>query len=210
MPWPQGSLGNGDQASFRLQTGARVARRGFIGAAGVLLVMTACAPRRQPSLVGGPFHLIDQNGRPVDQRILRGKWTAVFFGYTFCPDVCPTTLTTLGQASTLLGSRAENFQVVFISVDPARDSPAALKLYLSNPAFPKGAIGLTGTPAQVAATAAAYRVYYKKAGVGPDYSVDHTAIVYLMDPKGRFSQPLDAAAEPAQVARQIAGAMKQG
>ncbi|HEY5105504.1 MAG TPA: SCO family protein [Caulobacteraceae bacterium] len=171
------------------------------------MLTAACAPRAQPSLIGGPFQLTDQNGRRVDERILRGKWTAVFFGYTFCPDVCPTTLTNLGQASALLGSRARDFQVVFISVDPARDTPAQLKSYLSSPAFPTGAMGLTGTPAQVAAAAAAYRVYYKRAGSGPDYSVDHTAIVYLMDPKGRFSQPVDDAAAPAQIARQIAGAM---
>ena len=142
------------------------------------------------SAIGGPFHLIDQNGAAVDERILNGKWTAVFFGYTYCPDVCPTTLATLAQAIERLGPGAKTFQVVFISVDPGRDTPAQLKAYLSSPAFPKGVIGLTGSPAQVAAAARAYRVYYRKAGDGPGYSVDHTSIVYLMDPKGRFSRPI--------------------
>jgi protein SCO1/2 len=160
-----------------------------------------------PSEVGGPFNLIDQNGARVDEHILEGKWTAVFFGYTFCPDVCPTTLTTLAQAIDRLGPDAKRFQVVFITVDPERDTPAQLETYLSSPAFPRGAIGLTGTPTQIASTARAYRVYYKKTGDGPNYGMDHTSIVYLMDPKGRFSRPVGFGAAPPDIARQIAEAM---
>jgi len=160
-----------------------------------------------PSSVGGPFSLTNQDGARVDQRILKGKWTAVFFGYTFCPDVCPTTLTTLGQAVGQMGPRARDFQVVFVSVDPDRDTPAQLKTYLSSPAFPKGTVGLTGTPAEVAAIAGAYHVYYKKAGGGSNYAVDHTSIVYLMDPKGRFSRPLAFGVAPADLAHQISQAM---
>jgi protein SCO1 len=93
-------------------------------------------------------------------------------------------------------------------VDPERDTPAALKTYFSSPAFPKGAIGLTGTPAQIASVARSYRVYYKRAGDGPNYSMDHTSIVYLMDPQGRFSRPLAVGAAPADVTRQITEAMR--
>ncbi len=160
-----------------------------------------------PSEVGGPFRLTNQNGAPVDERILTGKWTAVFFGYTFCPDVCPTTLTNLAQAADRLGPDAKRFQVVFITVDPERDTPAQLKTYLSTPAFPKGVIGLTGTAAQIASAARAYRVYYKKAGDGPNYGMDHTSVVYLMDPQGRFSRPIAFGAAPPDIARQIADAM---
>jgi protein SCO1/2 len=153
--------------------------------------------------IGGPFHLTDQGGAPVDQRILLGKWTAVFFGYTYCPDVCPTTLAALGQSSDELGPDRKRFQVVFITVDPARDTPAVLARYLSSATFPKGAIGLTGTPAQIAQVARAYHVFYQKVPQGRSYVMDHTAVVYLMDPEGRFTAPLDVTAPPAQVAGRL-------
>jgi protein SCO1/2 len=159
------------------------------------------------SAIGGPFKLVSQTGAPVDQSVLRGKWSAVFFGYTYCPDVCPTTLTTLGRAVEALGDRAPRFQVVFITVDPERDTPRALATYLSTPAFPRATIGLTGSPAQIAAAAKAYHVFYQKVPQGASYSMDHTAVVYLMDPAGRFSRPLDLTVPPADIARQIAEAM---
>jgi len=183
------------------------------GLLGLAVLLAGCghgAPKSAPSDIGGPFQLIDQRGARVDEHILQGKWTAVYFGYTFCPDVCPTTLTTLAQAIDRLGGDARRFQVVFITVDPARDTPAQLATYLSSPAFPKGAIGLTGSPAQIAAVAHAYHVYYKKAGDGPNYSMDHTSIVYLMDPTGVFSRPLAFGAAPADIARQIEAAMHGG
>ena len=161
------------------------------------------------ALVGGPFQLVDQNGRPADQDLLKGRWSAVFFGYTYCPDVCPTTLQALAQAEARLGDRAKALQVVFISVDPERDTPAQMKTYLSTPAFPKGAIGLTGTPAQVAAAAKAYRVYYQKDGKGDGYAVSHSSIVYLMNPAGKFDRALTESQTPAEVATQIGEAMAQ-
>jgi protein SCO1/2 len=179
---------------------------GFIAASVfVTLILAACG---QPQVaVGGPFKLVDQNGRPQDQSILKGKWSAVFFGYTFCPDVCPTTLQTLAEAQDRLGPKARDFQVVFISVDPARDTPAQLKTYLSSPAFPKGTIGLTGTDAQVAQAAKAYHAYYQKQGSGQNYEVQHGSAVYLMDPKGRFSGIVAFGAPPDEVARQISEKM---
>jgi len=153
--------------------------------------------------IGGPFHLTNQAGAAADQRLLLGKWTAVFFGYTYCPDVCPTTLAALGQVSDDLGPDQKRFQVVFITVDPARDTPEVLGRYLSSTTFPKGAIGLTGTPAQIADVARAYHVFYQKVPQGSSYVMDHTAVVYLMDPKGQFTAPLDLTAPPPQVAEHL-------
>lgn len=161
-------------------------------------------------LVGGPFQLVDQNGRVVDQGVLARKWTAVFFGYTFCPDVCPTTLTTLGEAQTQLGAKAQDFQVIFITVDPARDTSAQLKAYLSSPVFPKGTLGLTGAPAQIDQAAKAYKVFYQKEGSGQTYVMDHTSAIYLMDPSGKFNRVLAENLKPDEIAHQITDAMAQG
>lgn len=163
--------------------------------------------RGQPS-VGGPFELVDQNGAPADEAILKGKWSAVFFGFTYCPDVCPTTMQAMALAQDRLGPKAKDFQVVFITVDPARDTPAQLKTYLSNEGFPKGIIGLTGTAEQVDAAAKAYRAYYAKNGEGPDYLMDHFSGAYLMDPKGRFDRILPYGISPEELARQISEAMR--
>lgn len=157
---------------------------------------------------GGAFQLVDQGGRPVTEKVLKGKWTAVFFGYTYCPDVCPTTMAAMAQAQDRLGPKGKDLQVVFITIDPERDTPAQLTTYLSNDAFPKGAIGLTGTPAQVAAAAKAYRVFYEKAGTGQDYLMNHSTPTYLMDPKGRFQKVLPFGIGPDEIARQIADAMR--
>jgi len=158
--------------------------------------------------IGGPFALVDQDGRAADQRVLAGKWSAVFFGYTNCPDTCPATLLALNVAAAKLGPARKDFQVVFVSIDPARDTPAQMKLYVANQGYPPGGlIGLTGSPAQVAAIANGYHVFYAKAGTGADYGMQHSAGVYLMDPKGRFSRPLDEAAPPTQLTQQIAAAM---
>jgi protein SCO1/2 len=160
--------------------------------------------------LGGAFHLVDQAGRPADERRLEGKWTAVFFGYTQCPDACPTTLFALGQAEKLLGPKAADFQTVFISVDPARDTPARLAAYLSNEAFPHRSIGLTGTEAQTAAAARAYKVYYQKAGEGADYTVNHSTFTYLMNPKGRFVCVIPYNAPPQDIVAKVQKAMAAG
>jgi protein SCO1/2 len=157
--------------------------------------------------VGGPFHLVDQDGRAVDQHILDGHWSAVFFGYTYCPDTCPATLQALGAASRQIGD-ATPLQVVFITVDPARDTQTQMKLYLQSQGFPAHAIGLTGSPEQIAAVAKAYGVYYAKAGSGADYTMDHSAAVYLMDPKGRFARPLSHDMAPSLIAQQIKAAQQ--
>lgn len=167
-------------------------------------------PAPQTAAVGGPFHLVDQKGRPVDESILKGKWSAVFFGFTYCPEACPTTLFALAQAQDRLGPKAKDLQPVFISVDPARDTPAQMANYLSNDAFPKGTIGLTGSAEQVGAAAKAYKVYFQKTGEGEDYLVDHSTITYLMSPKGRFVCVIPYGLTPEQMADRIGKAMREG
>ena len=197
--------------------------RGFIAILAILAlafaVITGLAVQKgvlgpardqQTAALGGPFHLVDQTGRPRDQHLLDGKWTAVFFGYTNCPDACPTTLFALGQTEKLLGPRAADFQTVFISVDPARDTPAQLAKYLSNDAFARHVTGLTGSEAQVAEAAKAYKVFFQKAGQGADYTVNHSTFTYLMNPRGQFACVIAYDATPQQIASQVQKAMAQG
>jgi protein SCO1/2 len=193
----------------------------LLGAAAAALWLAGCGPQTSAgsqgevvstgeALIGGPFQLVNQDGKAVDQSLLTGKWTAVFFGYTYCPDVCPTTLQTLALAQQTLGGKAKDLQVVFVSVDPERDTPAQIKAYLAGPAFPKGTIGLTGSPDQVAAAAKAYRVYYAKQGTGEGYTLNHSSIVYLMNPNGKFDRVVSESQTPAQIATQIGDAMATG
>ena len=163
----------------------------------------------QPS-VGGPFQLVDQDNRPVDQTMLDGKWSLVFFGFTYCPDFCPTTLTSLEATRTLLGADADNLQIVFVSVDPERDTPQALKDYLSSDGFPPGVIGLTGTPEQVAEAARVYRAYFEKVGDGEDYTMNHRLTVYLMGPDGKFRSALSYDLGPERSAQLIRRVMARG
>ncbi|HYD28670.1 SCO family protein [Brevundimonas sp.] len=160
--------------------------------------------------VGGPFQLVDHNGRPVDQTMLEGKWSLVFFGFTYCPDFCPTTLAALEATRQRLGDKAENLQIVFISVDPERDTPQALKDYLSSDGFPEGVIGLTGTPDQVRAAADVYRAYYQKVGEGEDYTMNHSLTVYLMGPDGKFRTAVAEELGPERSAAVIERAMARG
>ena len=161
--------------------------------------------------IGGPFHMVDQDGRPVDQSVLRGEWNAVFFGYVSCPDVCPTTLQTLAAAQDRLGARGKDLRTVLVTVDPERDTPAQMKVYLAQPDFPRGSLGLTGTLAQVAQIAKAYRVYYQKVPhPGGSYDMDHSAAIYLMDPQGRFVMPLQESQGAQAIADQIGKAMAAG
>jgi protein SCO1/2 len=189
-------------------------RNPIIGLAAVaILAVAGCGTRQHAapaaSDIGGPFQLTAENGKRVDQGLLRGKWSAVYFGYTFCPDTCPATLAALADAQADLGAKAGDFRVVFITVDPERDTPKQLAAYLSSPSFPKGTIGLTGSDADIKAVAARYHVYYQRQGAGPAYSVDHTSVVYLMDPEGRFVQPVPEG-PPAAMAKQILSAMTNG
>ena len=162
------------------------------------------------ALVGGPFQMVDQTGQAVDQSLLDGKWSLVFFGFTYCPDFCPTTLAAIEATRARMGARGEDIQVVFITVDPERDTPEALKAYLSSDGFPEGVIGLTGTPEQVAATARTYRAIYEKVGEGEAYTMNHSLTVYLMGPDGQFRSALAHDLGPERSAQLLERVMARG
>jgi protein SCO1/2 len=156
----------------------------------VLLVNGPVSPPTgaQTAAIGGPFRLTDQNGSAVTDQDLKGRPFLVFFGFVNCPDICPTTLFEVSEILRKLGPDADRVGALFITVDPERDTPAALKDYLSS--FDPHLSGLTGDPAAVTAVAKAYRVYFKKVPLEQGgYTMDHTAIVYLMDKQGRFVSP---------------------
>lgn len=156
--------------------------------------------------IGGPFTLVDGDGRTVTDADYRGHPLLVYFGYTYCPDVCPTTLSTIAEALDLLGNRGKDIIVLFITIDPERDKPAAMKAYAK--AFHPQIVGLTGTPEQVAAAARAYRVYYAKVQPDPkdpeDYLMDHSAYTYLMGRDGKYLTHFPHGISPQDMADQIA------
>jgi protein SCO1/2 len=169
------------------------------GLAGLALVAAAALSgtlavlehqRRNPPIaaapaVGGPFRMTDQDGRPVTEASLKGRPTAMFFGFTYCPEVCPTTLLDLTNWMKRMGTRADRLNVVFVSVDPERDTPTQLKTYLSS--FDPRIQGFSGTPEDTAAMAALYKVHYEKIAVeGGPYTMDHSTTIYLFDAEGRF------------------------
>ncbi len=160
----------------------------------ILFAVAACHARpAEPPLagarIGGPFVLTDQNGRTVRDTRFAGRYRIVYFGYTFCPDVCPTALQHLMQGlkafDAAAPARAAKIQPIFITVDPGRDTPAVLKTYVG--AFDPRLIGLTGTPAQIAAVAKEYGVYYQRRdqGGGSDYLMDHMSQAVLFGPDGQ-------------------------
>jgi protein SCO1/2 len=163
----------------------------------------------QPT-VGGPFTLTNQDGQVVDQSILKDKWTLVFFGFTYCPDYCPTTLGVLNAVQERMGGKAKDLQIVFVSIDPERDTPKLLKDYLSSDGFPDGVIGLTGTPEQTAQVAKAYRAFYQKVGEGEGYTMNHSLTVYLMGPDGQFRSAVAHDLGPDKTAKLIERAMERG
>ncbi len=153
--------------------------------------------------IGGPFSLVDQDGATRTEKDFLGRPMIVYFGYTFCPDVCPTELMNISAALDRLGPRAKEVSVLFISVDPDRDTPAVLKDFVDN--LGGGITGLTGSPEQVAAAARAYRVYYQKAK-GKDeenYPVDHTGFIYIMDSRGRYAAHLGPNADPERIVQKV-------
>ncbi len=155
-----------------------------------------------PVAIGGPFRLIDQNGKAVTEQDMKGKPFLVFFGFTHCPDVCPTTLFDVSEVLRSLGPDADRAGALFITVDPERDTTAALKDYLGS--FDPHVRGLTGDADALAAVAKEYRVYYKKVPLdGGDYTMDHTAIVYLMDKDGRFVSPFNLKRKPDVAAAEL-------
>jgi protein SCO1 len=155
-----------------------------------------------PAAIGGPFQLTDQAGQSVTEQNLQGRPTLVFFGFTHCPDVCPTSLFEISEVLRAMGKDADRVNAYFISVDPERDSTAAMKDYLSS--FDPHLKGLTGAPADVAKIATEYRVYAKKVPLKDgDYTMDHTALVYLMDRDGKFVAPFNLKRTPEEAAADL-------
>ncbi|MFL6810004.1 MAG: SCO family protein [Bradyrhizobium canariense] len=156
----------------------------------------------QPAAIGGPFQLTDQNGKAVTDKNLKGKPTLIFFGYTHCPDVCPTSLFEISEVLRAMGKDADKVNAVFISVDPERDTPTTMKEYLSS--FDPHLEGLSGDPAETAKVITSYRVYAKKVPTKDgDYTMDHTALIYLMDRDGRFVSPFNLKRTPEEAAVEL-------
>jgi protein SCO1 len=173
-------------------------RRGLL-----LLALLPGAHRRAAAqtVLERPFTLVDTTGRIISDRDLRGRWLLVFFGYTSCPDICPTTLDSMGALLEQLGSIAARVQPVFITVDPARDTPAALGAYLT--AFDQRIIGLTGKNDQIAGIAAIFGAqYFKVPGSDPkDYAFAHSSLIYVIGPEGGIVTQFSNANDPANMAR---------
>ncbi len=159
------------------------------------------------SVIGGPFELAATTGGIVSNESLKGKPLAVFFGYTFCPDVCPTTLLDLSTVIKQLGTEADRMNYLFVSVDPGRDTMEQIKLYLSS--FDPHIVGATGTEAQIADMARKFRAIYEKVATKDGYTINHTATTYLMDARGQFYGTLayqeNAGVVVAKLKRLIAG-----
>lgn len=158
-------------------------------------------------LIGGPFALTDHTGKRVTDKDYRGRAMLVVFGYTYCPDICPASLANASDALGLLGTEADKVAPLFITVDPARDTQARLADYVT--AFDRRLVGLTGTAAEVAAAAKAYRVYFARheRKNSPDYLMDHSAYLYVMDRTGRFVTHLRATDTPDKIADALRAAI---
>jgi protein SCO1/2 len=155
-----------------------------------------------PAAIGGPFQLTDQSGQTVTETSLQGRPTLIFFGFTHCPDACPTALFEISEVLHAMGSDADRVNAYFISVDPERDSKEAVKDYLSS--FDPHLKGLTGDPEAIAKVLSAYRVYAKKVPLKDgDYTMDHTALTYLMDREGKFVAPFNLNRPPEVAAAEL-------
>jgi len=169
-----------------------------------LMVLVLAAPARASDEIGGPFKLTDQDGRSVSDRTYQGKPVLLYFGFTSCPDVCPTDLARIERiAQRVRKAGAPAPTPIFVSIDPERDTPPKMKAYVG--AFGKDFVGLTGTPAQVAAIADRYDVYYKKVPYGHhgQYMMDHSTFLFLLDARGRYVDHFGRNADEAQVAARI-------
>jgi protein SCO1/2 len=177
--------------NFRLLAVALVGLLAGVAAAVTMLpssrVQLPSMPSVGKALVGGPFELVDHTGKTVTDKDFRGRFMLVYFGFTLCPDVCPSGLQVMAAALDQVGAKAEKIVPLFITVDPERDTPAQMAQYVAS--FHPRLIGLSGSPEQIAAAEKAYRVYAKKVTddkSSAGYTFDHTSLMYLMDPKGDY------------------------
>jgi protein SCO1/2 len=186
-----------------------------VGAAAALAVFPEARGRLLPAagvkvmgqaLVGGPFTLTDHTGKRVSDQHFRGRFMLVFFGFTFCPDVCPTALQVASEALSMLGPKAERIAPIFISIDPERDTPSQLASYVGS--FHPRLVGLTGSQAEIDAVVKAYRVYVRrvddpKSSAG--YTFDHTSLIYVMGPDGAYRAHFTHATNAEAMAKRLAG-----
>ena len=155
-----------------------------------------------PAAIGGPFRLTDQTGQTVTEKNLVGRPSIVFFGFTHCPDVCPTALFEMSEVLRAMGPDAGKLNAYFVSVDPERDTSSVMKDYIAS--FDPHLKGLTGSPDEIARMISAYRVYAKKIPLKDgDYTMDHTALIYLMDKNGNFVRPFDLKRKPEEAAADL-------
>jgi protein SCO1/2 len=172
---------------------------------GLLVMLWALGGTRSiatPAAIGGPFQLTDQSGQTVTEKEMQGRPTLIFFGFTHCPDVCPTSLFEMSEVLRAMGQDADRVNAYFISVDPERDTADAMKDYLSS--FDPHLKGLTGPPEDLAKVISEYRVYAKKVPLKDgDYTMDHTALVYLMDREGKFVAPFNLKRTPDEAAADL-------
>ncbi len=169
-----------------------------LAAAVVAVVLLFAGLAGRPG-VSGTFSLVDDSGHAVSDTDFRGRFLLVFFGYTTCPDICPTQLQTMAEAIRHLGPAGDRVQPLFITVDPERDTPRLLHDYVS--LFPPRLIGLTGTPERIAAAARAYRVFYRRVpGADGGYSMDHSGLITLIGPDGRFVTAFAPGSRPEAIA----------
>jgi protein SCO1 len=174
---------------------------GLVALAVAAFVMLSPEQGTTRSAIGGPFELTTHDGRVITDAQLKGRPALIFFGFTHCPDVCPTALYELTEVFKKLGPDAK-IAAYFVTVDPERDTPAVMKDYVSN--FDKRITGLSGDAAKTDAIMKAYRVYAKKVpGTNGDYTMDHTAIVYLMDKQGRFINAFNLSQAPEAAAKEL-------
>ena len=191
-----------DRATRPLVVFAAFAGSLVVGLVVVLWLLGGLRGATAPAAIGGPFQLTDQTGQTVTEKSLVGRPTIIFFGYTHCPDVCPTSLFEISEVLKAMGSDADRVNAYFVSVDPERDTAAAMKDYLSS--FDPHLKGLTGDPQAVAKVLSAYRVYAKKVPLKDgDYTMDHTALVYLMDRDGQFVSPFNLKRTPEEAAKDL-------
>jgi protein SCO1/2 len=188
-------------ARLMLALGAFVA--GLVLFSAVIFIVTGRSPAPiAMSTVGGPFRLVDQNAKPITEQDFKGEPFLVFFGFTHCPDVCPTTLFEVSEIFRALGPDAKNLRAMFVTVDPERDTPAVMKDYLAS--FDPRIVGATGDIDAITAAEKSFRVYAKKVPTdGGGYTMDHTAIVYLMSKDGRFVAPFNMKRRPEEAATEL-------
>jgi len=152
--------------------------------------------------VGGPFRLTGQDGKSVTDQDFRGRYMLIYFGYSFCPDVCPTTLSVMAQALEKIGGRSRQVAPIFITIDPERDTPKVLDDYMK--AFGPSFVGLTGSVDDIKAVEKKYRVYaVKKPLEGGNYGMDHSSVIYLMGPDGKLVSFYDEAISPDDLAKEL-------